>query len=280
MSLQKHGLNFKMLQRSCSAVVLLCSSRPPIALFLSSLLLISITALSLALYVHSNPLLPNPDSLDWSRLLEEMSELKYCLYQTQFNTPSSNSSLVSVSRADIHPPLIIYSPLIDPANAQLSVDSFFAKGSIPLDHMGLGHKGQQVEVTISRENGAKDFCLQVKGVPSVLRSLNSNKEKCSSPDEKTKYFTAHASTHLSSSWCSNGSQFTFQPVIRSDYRTQLTNQERSTAVEHLTLSAFALLALIFGVLLCAGRSIKPVEGRRIFGGERGDLELLSTVEED
>ena len=266
-----------MLRHSCASILLLCSSRPPLALFLSSILLIIITAFSLAIYVHSNPLLPNPDILDWGRLLEEMSELKYCLYQAQPNTSAPDSSLVSVSRADIHAPL--HTSLIKPA--QLSVGSFLAQGNIPLDHMGLGHKDQQVEVTISRLDGAKDFCLQVRGAPPALRSLNSTKDICSSSlDMKTKHFTAHATTHLSSSWCSNGSQFTFLPEILPDYSTQLTDQERSVAVQHLILSAFALLVLIVGILLCAGRSIKTIEGRRTAGDERGDLQLLSTHEED
>jgi len=267
-----------MLRHSCTSILLLCSSRPPLAIFLSSLLLISITAFSLALYVHSSPLLPNPDVLDWGRLLEEMSELKFCL-QNHPNTSASNSSLVSVSRADIHPPL--HSSLIKPSQL-LSVGSFLAQGWIPLDHMGLGHKDQQVEVTISRLDGARDFCLQVRGAPPALRSLNStSKETCSSPpDKKLKHFTAHASSHLSRTWCSNGSQFSFLPEILPDYSTQLTDQERSVAVEHLTLAAFALLALIVGILLCAGRSIKTFEGRRTGGDERGDLQLLSTNEED
>ena len=273
---QTNGLNLKMLRRSCASILLLCSSRPPLALFLSSLLLISLTAFSLALYVQSSPL-PNPDILDWSRLLEEMSELKYCLYQPNPDTPASNSSLVSVSRADIHPPL--YSTLIKPA--QLSVGTFLAQGWIPLDHMGLGHKNQQVEVTISRLGEARDFCLQVRGAAPTLRSLNSTKETCSCPpDKKLRHFTAHASSHLSRNWCSNGSQFTFLPEILPDYGTQLTDDERSVAVKHLTLAAFALLALIVGILLCVGRSIKTIEGRRTAGDERGDLQLLSTHEED
>lgn len=264
-----------MLRHSCASILLLCSSRPPLALFLSSLLLISLTAFSLALYVHASPL-PNPDILDWSRLLEEMSELKYCLYQTHPNTSASNSSLVSVSRADVHPPL--YSTLIKPA--QLSVGSFLAQGWIPLDHMGLGHKNQQVEVTISRLDEGRDFCLQIRGALPMLRSLNSTKKTCSSPpDKKLKHFTAHASSHLSRNWCSNGSRFTFLPEILSDYSTQLTDQERSVAVEHL-LAAGTFLALIVGILLCAGRSIKTIEGRRTAGDERGDLQLLSTHEED
>ena len=277
MQLQKNGVNLKMLGHCCTSIPLVCSSRPPLAIFLSSILLISITAFSLALYVHSSPLLPNPDVLDWGRLLEEMSELKYCLYQNHPNISASNSSLVSVSRADIHPPL--YSSLIKPS--QLSMGSFLAQGWIPLDHMGLGHKDQQVEVTISRLDGASDFCLQVRGAPPLLRSLNSTKESCSSPpDKKLKHFIAHASAHLSRTWCNNGSQFSFLPEILPDYSTQLTDQERSVAVEHLTLAAFALLALIFGILLCAGRSIKTFEGRRTGGDERGDLQLLSTNEED
>lgn len=266
-----------MLRHSCASILLLCSSRPPLAIFISALFFISLTAFSLALYVHSSTL-QNPDILDWSRLLEEMSELKYCLHQTHPSTYASNSSFVSVSRADIHPPL--YSSLIKPA--QLSVGSFLAQGWIPLDHMGLGHKNQQVEVTISRLNDARNFCLQVRGASTTLRSLNSTTTTtCSNPpDKKLSHFTAHASAHLSRNWCSNGSQFTFLPETLPDYGTQLTDQERNVAVEHLTLAAFALLVVIVGILLCAGRSFKTIEGMRRAGDERGDLQLLSTHEED
>ena len=51
-------------------------------------------------------------------------------------------------------------------------------------------------------------------------------------------------------------------------------------MEHLTLSAFALLVLIVAVLLCAGRGGHTTEVRRRGEDHRGDLQLLSTVEDD
>ena len=115
----------------------------------------------------------------------------------------------------------------------------------------------------------------------MLSSLikSSNETECNNPKIGLN-FTAHASTHLASSWCSNGSQFTFWPEILPSYSTKLTDAERALAVEHLTLSAFALLVLIVAVLLCAGRGGHTTEVRRRGEDHRGDLQLLSTVEDD
>ena len=270
--------DLEMLRLSCTSIFLLFSARPPLALFISSLLLLSITAFSLALYVQSNTQIPNPDILDWSRLLEEMSELKYCLYSNPpTTTNTSDPSMVTAARKGIHPPP--RSSLIKPAH--LAMESFSAQGVIPLDHMGLGHAGQQVQVTFFKVGGLEEFCLQVRGAPKVLSSLikSSNETECNNPKIDLN-FTAHASTHLASSWCSNGSQFTFWPEILPSYSTKLTDAERALAVEHLTLSAFALLVLIVAVLLCAGRGGHTTEVRRRGEDHRGDLQLLSTVEDD
>ena len=128
-----------MVRLSCTSILVLFSARPPLALFISSLLLLSITAFSLALYVQSNTQIPNPDILDWSRLLEEMGELKYCLYSNPRTTKNtSDPSMVTAARKGIHPPP--RSSLIKPAH--LAMESFSAQGVVPLDHMGLGHAGR------------------------------------------------------------------------------------------------------------------------------------------
>ena len=60
----------------------LCSffySKPPLCVFLLSLLSFSIITFSLSIYVQHNDRVANIDVLDWNRLLLEMSELKYCL---------------------------------------------------------------------------------------------------------------------------------------------------------------------------------------------------------
>jgi len=208
------------------------SSRPPLALFLLSLLLLAVTCLSLALYVSTSDL-PNPDVLDWARLLGEMAELRFCMSNTTAPSSASNSSLASVALASVS----LAAPL---------AAAFRGRGAVPLDHMGLGHTGQQVEVTIAQVGATSEVCLEVRGAPEVLHHLATNTSGCGVEGAVLEY-TAHTSAHLSSSWCSQGSPFTFSPAEGAVAPELLSAEERGVAAEHLLLTAGTLLLL--GVVL-------------------------------
>ena len=73
------------------------------AIFLASLMALSVTALALAIYCHNNTSLTNVDILNWDRLLSQMSELKYCLHtnMTENTTTSSNITVYSAAMSDV-----------------------------------------------------------------------------------------------------------------------------------------------------------------------------------
>ena len=77
-----------MRQSLCRSLLSYFYSKPPLSIFLMSLLMLSATSLILALYCHHNTDLLNMDILDWNSLLSKMPDFKYCL---------QNSSVVSSS---------------------------------------------------------------------------------------------------------------------------------------------------------------------------------------
>ena len=81
---------------SCSAVSGYFSSRPPVSIFIFSMLALSVSLLGLAAYCHYKSDL-QAEVLDWSRLLREMSELRHCLG----NSSQTETSLATVETASL-----------------------------------------------------------------------------------------------------------------------------------------------------------------------------------
>ena len=185
-----------MMLPSCSS---LGSMKPPLATFLASLLLLFLTSLSLALYIHSREDLVNPDILDWNRLLTEMEELKYCLPTPSISSAPSTTLPANVTRASIPLSSSLFA-LLPPNSA-----SFLARGQVPLDHMGLGHRGQQVEVSLLQLPGLPSLCMGVRGDPALLQHLDPSftSPACSNITLlPAPAFTVHAARHLPRTWCS------------------------------------------------------------------------------
>lgn len=305
---------------SCSSISALYTSRPPLAIFLCSLVLISITTFSLALYVHSKDRLDNPDILDWNRLLKEMSQMKYCLSQSNSTTSSSvmkapqstnasslplrNSSLTTVSRRGIY----LTSNLL--VNFPLG-SSFNGLGSIPLDHMGLGHNGEQVEVLMQQTQGESSVCMEVRGKPDVLArlksevnslnisdkneytekitengtSVKSKKEAPGSrpcPDSRlgpSRNFTVHFTAHLPRAWCDKGEEFPVRWIHNPSWATPLTLDERAISVFHLLISSAVLLLIVIMSTFCCSIGRSKGVRRRMGGDSRGDMQLLPTQQD-
>ena len=64
-------------------------SKPPMVIFMISLLAFAVTTFTLSIYVSRTDNIPNPDVLSWNSLLVRISKLEFCL-QPQQNVSNSD----------------------------------------------------------------------------------------------------------------------------------------------------------------------------------------------
>jgi len=250
-------------------------SRPPLAMFIFSLLALSVTTLSLALYCRSSPKLHNVDVLDWNRLFTEMSDIKYCLKTN--STPSaetSNTTTYTATMANVS----IKSNLV----AFLPRDSqyFSGEGSIPLAHLGLGHTSEEsVRVKLQQERGQATVCVRVESeqveLIEHLRNDTVGNDACIDNARETPEFVAHSDKHLPHSWCkiNEGTVFQWDFEEREDWATFLTQEEREVMYVHLLATSAVLASVVVSMLLWAAARGAAAGNRRV-GDRRGDMMLL------
>ena len=58
-------------------------SKPPFVVFLFCLALFALTTFSLSVYVAQTDKIPNPNVLDWNKLLKKLTKLEFCLAKNQ-----------------------------------------------------------------------------------------------------------------------------------------------------------------------------------------------------
>lgn len=271
--------NSIMLGPSCRNVCTFCMTRPPQVVFLVSLICLAFTTLCLAWYARNTTnTLHNMDVLDWNRLLLEMSHLKYCLTDSPPSSPLSGGSRAQRT-------VRLQSNLLAFLSGNSS--SFRGAGLIPLDHMGLGHSGQHVSVTLVQERPGPEVCVRVEGKEEVVRHLVlEEKNVCSvGEQEEVKEFQVHSKTHLPHTWCStvSSTKFEFSYQGREDWATKLTQEDRTVMVRHLVGVSVVLFCGAFIILLYAavkgGQSSRRVQNKSSSDG-RGDMQLLATDQED
>jgi len=255
-----------------------CWSRPPLAVFLCSLLLICLTTLSLAIYVHTTDNMDNPDILDWNRLLSEMSNMKYCM-SSNTTLPSHDKSVLTVSRSDV--PLISNPSL---PNLTSNATSFTSIGLVPLDNMGLDHIGHHVSVSLHQRPGESTVCVEVRGsnhLVSKLHNKDNSTRMSPCPGSNlgpSSQFLVHPPKHLPHSWCSKGTPFALKWPSPPSWATHLTPEEKQVSVSHLLIASGVILLSVIIITVCVGVSRnKDLRTRSRSGGDgRGDMQLLPT----
>jgi len=242
-------------------------------MFILSLLALSATTLSLALYCRSNQNLHNVDVLDWNKLFTEMSSLRFCLKPNSSSRSSSNFTAV-MAGVPIQTKLISFLP----KDSQY----FSGEGIIPLTHLGLGHTSDQgVLVKIQQGKGEDTVCVSVTSdkeeLIKHLRNETIGNDPCIDKKRDTKEFIAHSHKHLPHSWCKEGEGKIFQWDFkgREDWATFLTNEEREVLYVHL-LATSAVLASAVVVMLVWAAARGAATGSRRVGDRRGDMQLLAS----
>lgn len=223
-------------------------ARPPLAIFLASLLSLSLTTLGLGLYTHYDTNLLNLDVLNWSKLTSEMSKLKYCLH-TELNITKDNlTSLNTATQANI--PIVTDLRRVDKSPLVSGV------GNVSLDMLGLGYLGQEnITVILLTEAGAKVACVRVEaedaGLVKSLQNETVGQATCLETGHEFKVWTAHVAKHVPHTWCSRQGQMEFSVKLGTvqGMETYLTQSERNTMWRHLLVSSLILVLATASVIL-------------------------------
>jgi len=286
----------------------LCSffySKPPLCVFLLSLLSFSIITFSLSIYVQHNDRVANIDVLDWNRLLLEMSELKYCLCRDKCHCQESvhlneGAMLGTRVRRDLNQASVnnkssaalasipIKTRLLD--QLKIKEETFRGTGVVPLDHFGLGHDPTaKVAVTIHQQKQFQDkLCVVVEGDKKHLEAIvnsSATSEGCPGGASLggTTTLCVHSASHLPHAWCQNGTRFEIDYDEQEEWVTHLSAQER--AIVHIHLMATAAFLFTIVIFMAGFAAFRGSMGARTMtsknvGDARGDMELLSTSQDD
>jgi len=249
------------------------SSRPPLAMFILSLLALSVTTLSLAIYCRSSPNLHNVDVLDWNKLFTEMSSIKFCLKTNSTKNSSSIPYTATMAKVPLDSNLVAFLPK--------ESEYFSGEGRIPLTHLGLGHTSDEsVMVKLQQERGEVTVCVRVESENAELiknlRNDTMGNDACIVSGRDTKEFIAHSHKHLPHSWCKEDEGIVFQWNFkgREDWATYLNSEERELLYVHMLATAAVLACVVVSMLVWA--AAKGGGGSRRVGDRRGDMQLLAS----
>ena len=224
---------------SCSSVPGYFSSRPPLSIFLLSLLGLAVSLLVLAGLCHHKTDLQD-EVLDWPRLLTVMSQLKYCLGNSSQQSSGGAGREGGGSLASV------------PVLGEGDISSV---GSLALSLLGLASPHN---ITVSLQAAAGQVCLTVEtSEPSLLSHLKNETvgtSSCQAPDLQLRTWTAHRRQHLPHQWCQQPGEQELQIKLGSmpGLETFLTQDQRDVMFSHLMTTSVILLLLCLLVVLWAG----------------------------
>jgi len=249
------------------------SSRPPLAMFILSLLALSVTTLSLAIYCRSSSNLHNVDVLDWNKLFTEMSSIKFCLKTNSSSNSSNSPYIATMGKVPIDSNLVAFLPS--------DSEYFSGEGMIPLTHLGLGHTSEEsVMVKLQQEKRDVTVCVRVESdnaeLIEHLRNDTMGNDPCIVSDRDTREFIAHSDKHLPHTWCKEdeGTIFQWSFKGRDDWATFLTSEEREVLYLHMLATSAVLASAVVVMLVWA--AVRGGTGSRRVGDRRGDMQLLSS----
>ena len=212
---------------SCSSVPGYFSSRPPLSIFLLSLLGLAVALLGLAGLCHHKTDLED-EVLDWPRLLTVMSQLRYCLGNSSQQS-SAGSGRVEASLESV------------PVLGEGDISSV---GSLALSLLGLASPHN---ITLSLQAAAGQVCVTVETSQSSFLSHLKNESvgtsSCRAPDLQLRTWRAHQRQHLPHSWCQQPGEQQLEiklGTIMPGLETLLTQNQRDVMYYHLTATAPAL----------------------------------------
>ena len=229
---------------SCSSVSVYFSSRPPLAIFLLSMLGLAVALMVLGVFCHHKTDLQD-EVLDWPRLLREMSRLKYCLgNSSQLNT-TVPGPVVAASLDNV--------PVVGEGEEEGDISSV---GTLPLSLLGLTSPHN---ITVSLQAAAGQVCVTVEtSQPSFLSHLKNESvgtSSCRAPDLQLRTWRAHQRQHLPHSWCQQPGEQQLEiklGTIMPGLETLLTQDQRDVMYSHLMTTSVVIIILCLLMVLWAG----------------------------
>lgn len=160
-------------------------SKPPVVIFMISLLAFAVTTFTLSIYVSKTEDIPNPDVLCWNSLLVRISKLEFCLQphprqnDTDGHSQNTANQTVSIS-VPISPKFL---DKFRTSVSKISAETFLARGEIPISKLGRHlsrYEGQTISLSFeisSDDDGGKstndNVCMLIEGSESLISDLNS-----------------------------------------------------------------------------------------------------------
>lgn len=226
------------------------SHRPPYVVFLCCIASFGLTLFSLSVFVAQNDKIPNPDVLDWNKLLKKLTKIEFCIPQNQTVIPKVvKKDWINVS-----------------LSVQVSQDFSQALGSSPvqatgeilLKYLKVRPEFESESIAISfRVNDQENFdCLDISGPKKLLKNLEQNDTICSKKLQNLKQINlqAHSQDHKPVDWCQSDKSVNLD--FEMDFNPELTmyvnSQDRELIHLHLMVTSvflFAVLALVIVAFL-------------------------------
>ena len=264
-----------MVQKYSTVMRSMLLSKPPMVIFVVSLIAFAVTTFSLSVYVSKTEYITNPDVLSWNSLLVRISKLEFCLQPQQSannSRPSNRTSFdetVSIS-VPISPKFFDEFRL---SVSKFPAETFLVRGPIPMSKLGrhlARYEGQSIDLSFEISSGidgtkANDnVCLILEGPKTLISDLNSgvSPENCSS-DVLTRSnvtilnLASHSQDEVVAlDWCDaatrNETPMILEFAEQPDWSVFVTTKDKEMMQLHLLVSStnFSVLALVF-FLICA-----------------------------
>ena len=228
---------------SCSAVSGYFSSRPPLSIFLFSMLGLAVALMLLGVFCHHKTDLQD-EVLDWPHLLREMSQLKYCLGNSSQQTSTvPGPGLVRASLDNV--------PVAGEGEGDIS-----SVGSLALTLLGLSSPHN---ITVRLQAGGGQVCVTVEtSQPSLLSHLKNESvgvSSCQAPELQVRSWTAHQRQHLPHTWCQQPGEQQLEIKLGSimpGLETFLTQDQRDVMFSHLMTTSVIIIILCMLMVVWAG----------------------------
>jgi len=243
-------------------------SKPPFVVFLFCLALFALTTFSLSVYVAQTDKIPNPNVLDWNKLLKKLTKLEFCLPQNPPKIPESlqvkqENWITSALQIQVSQDFVTTFQENKIIKAQSEVLTKY------LGHLPSEFLNHSLILSLDIPNKpSSSACLQVQGPKNLLQDLAFNQTTCPTVQAGTTVTTllSHSSDHKPPTWCENPQDlkvnldFNMLNKQNPDLTMYVTPADKELIHLHLMVTSVFLFAILAAVIM--GFLIRTVSNKR------------------
>ena len=243
-------------------------SKPPFVVFLFCLALFALTTFSLSVYVAQTDKIPNPNVLDWNKLLKKLTKLEFCLPQNPPKIPESlqvkqENWITSALQIQVSQDFVTTFQENKIIKAQSEVLTKY------LGHLPSEFLNHSLILSLDIPNKpSSSACLQVQGPKNLLQYLAFNQTTCPTVQAGTTVTTllSHSSDHKPPTWCENPQDlkvnldFNMLNKQNPDLTMYVTPADKELIHLHLMVTSVFLFAILAAVIM--GFLIRTVSNKR------------------